>query len=171
MVCTRGAVPDTAKLLDFGLVLPQGDGSDTLTQDGAVAGTPAYLSPEQAGRGDGIDARSDVYSLGALAYFLLTGKPPFADRTPIQMVAAHLYEPPSPPSARRPGVPAGLDAVVLRCLAKDPAGRFADVHSLDAALADCCAWAWGEGDAAAWWRDNAQAADAPPAAEPTRTYA
>ncbi|HVL11830.1 MAG TPA: serine/threonine-protein kinase [Gemmata sp.] len=172
MVCTRGAVPDTAKLLDFGLVLPQGDGSDTLTQDGAVAGTPAYLSPEQAGRGDGIDARSDVYSLGALAYFLLTGKPPFADRTPIQMVAAHLYEPPAPLVARSPGVPAGLDAVVLRCLAKDPVGRFADVRELDAALAGCCdAGEWTEADAAAWWRDNAQAADAPPAAEPTRTYA
>ena len=82
MVCERGGLPDTAKLLDFGLVLPQAGsaGGDKLTQEGAVAGTPAYMSPEQAGGQDNLDTRSDVYSVGALAYFLLAGRPPFAGR-------------------------------------------------------------------------------------------
>jgi hypothetical protein len=150
MVCTRGAMPDTAKLLDFGLVLPRGGGpdADKLTQDGAVAGTPAYMSPEQAAERDDLDARSDIYSLGALACFLLTGKPPFADRSPIQMLAAHLYDPPAPLTTRRAELPPQLDAIVLKCLAKNPADRFPDARSLDAALAACAAGPWTETDAA-----------------------
>ena len=139
MVCERGGVPDVVKLLDFGLVLPpasETDG-DKLTQDGAVTGTPAYLSPEQAGGQDTVDARSDIYSVGALAYFLLTGQPPFADRSIVKMLAAHLYEAPQPLSSRRPDVPADLEAVILRCLAKEPAARFPDMTSLDTALAAC----------------------------------
>ena len=97
MVCDRGGIADVAKLLDFGLVLPavgEGDG-EKLTQEGTVTGTPAYLSPEQAG-GDVVDVRSDIYSVGALAYFLLAGKPPFAGRSAGKMLAAHLYEQPEP---------------------------------------------------------------------------
>jgi eukaryotic-like serine/threonine-protein kinase len=82
-----------------------------------------------------VDVRSDIYSLGALAYFLLTGQPPFADRSGVNMLAAHLYEKPELVSARRPDVPADLEAVVLRCLAKEPEERFPDVKSLDRALA------------------------------------
>lgn len=137
MVCERGGIPDVAKLLDFGLVLPllsESDG-EKLTQDGTVTGTPAYLSPEQADGGDKVDTRSDIYSLGALAYFLLAGQPPFAGRSGVKMLAAHLYEKPEPVSARRPDVPADLEAVVLRCLAKEPECRFPDVESLDQALA------------------------------------
>ena len=107
---------------------------EKLTQEGAVFGTPAYLSPEQAGGQGEPDARSDVYSLGAVAYFLLTGRPPFAGRSGVKMLAAHLYETPAPPSAHRADVPADLDAVVLRCLAKPPAERFQSVDELDAAL-------------------------------------
>jgi serine/threonine-protein kinase len=139
MLGERGGTHDVAKLLDFGLVLPPaGDADgDKLTQDGTVAGTPAYLSPEQAGGQEAVDARSDIYSVGALAYFLLTGLPPFAGRTGMKLIAAHLYEMPEPLSRRRPDVPADLEAVILRCLAKEPDGRFADVASLDAALAAC----------------------------------
>jgi serine/threonine-protein kinase len=138
IVCERGKVPDVAKLLDFGLVqsdAPAGT-DDRLTQVGAVLGTPAFLSPEQAG-GGAVDGRSDVYGLGALAYFLLTGQSPFAGRTPVQMIAAHMYEPPEPPSRIRPEIPPGLEAVVLRCLAKKPDERFPDVLAVDRALADC----------------------------------
>jgi serine/threonine-protein kinase len=133
VVCDRGGVADVAKLLDFGLVLPVGVGKDgeKLTAEGAVFGTPAFMSPEQAEGRDDLDARSDVYSLGCLGYFLLTGRPPFADRSPVKMLAAHLYEQPEP----LPGVPADLEAVVLRCLAKAPADRFPDMETLDAALA------------------------------------
>jgi serine/threonine-protein kinase len=114
--------------------MTEADG-EKLTQDGMVTGTPAYLSPEQADGRDDVDVRSDIYSLGALAYFLLTGQPPFAGRSVMNTLAAHLYEKPEPPSARRPDVPADLEAVVLRCLAKEPEGRFPDVKSLDRALA------------------------------------
>jgi serine/threonine-protein kinase len=137
MICERGGIRDVAKLLDFGLVRPprcETDG-EKLTQDGMVTGTPAYLSPEQADGRDDVDVRSDIYSLGALAYFLLTGRPPFAGRSTINTLAAHLYEKPQPPSEFRPDVPADLEAVVLRCLAKEPAERFQDVKSLERALA------------------------------------
>jgi serine/threonine-protein kinase len=139
MVCERGGIPDVAKLLDFGLVLAPESESDggRLTRDGAITGTPAYLSPEQAGGQEKVDARSDIYSVGALAYFLLTGQPLFPGRSGVKVLAAHLYEEPERLSARRPGVPADLEAVVLRCLAKAPEGRFPDVDSLDRALAAC----------------------------------
>src|SRR5262249_22693824 len=122
MVCERGGIHDVAKLLDFGLVLPRGSDADgdKLTQDGAITGTPAYLSPEQAGGLEAADARSDIYSVGALGYFLLTGRPPFAGRPAVQMLAAHLYE---SPAALPADVPADLAAVVMRCLAKSPAER------------------------------------------------
>jgi eukaryotic-like serine/threonine-protein kinase len=148
MVCERGGIPDVVKLLDFGLVLPPAGDPDgeKLTQDGAVTGTPAYLSPEQAGGQDALDARSDIYSVGALAYFLLTGQPPFAGRTGVKMLAAHLYEEAEPLSRRRPGVPADLEAVVSRCLAKKAEARWPDAESLDAALGACRTEFQVEGD-------------------------
>jgi serine/threonine-protein kinase len=138
IVCERGRVPDVAKLLDFGLVqsavLKGGD--DKLTQVGAVLGTPAFLAPEQAS-GEAVDGRTDIYALGALAYFLLTGQPPFTGKSPVKLLAAHLYEPPEPPTRLRREIPADLEAVVLRCLAKKPAERFPDILAVDRALADC----------------------------------
>jgi serine/threonine protein kinase len=141
MVCERGGIRDVAKLLDFGLVLlavTETDG-EKLTQDGTVTGTPAYLSPEQAGGQETVDARSDIYSLGALAYYLLTGQPPFANRSGVKMLAAHIYEAPALLSARQRDVPADLEAVVLRCLAKEPSDRFPDAPSLEEAFSSCCA--------------------------------
>jgi serine/threonine-protein kinase len=158
IVCQRGALYDTAKLLDFGLVLPPRDSPDgeKLTQEGAVAGTPAYMSPEQAGGQEDVDARSDIYGVGALAYFLLTGQPPFADRSVVRTLAAHLYEPPAPLARYRTDVPCDLQAVVLRCLAKSPAERYADAESLEAALTGCTtAGTWSAREAAHWWRCQA----------------
>ena len=126
-------------------VLPTAEDSDEpkLTQLGVVAGTPAFLSPEQARGRKVVDARSDLYSVGALAYYLLTGRPPFSRDTGVEVIAAHLYEKPEPPSRHRPDVPADLEAVVLRCLAKDPDARYPDAKSLNAALASCgAAGAW-----------------------------
>jgi serine/threonine-protein kinase len=139
IVCARGGHPEVAKLLDFGLVQARGPaaGDGRLTGEGAVVGTPAFMSPEQAaGRAD-VDARSDLYSLGVVAYFLLTGRPPFACPTAIQTLAAHLGEAPAPLRNHRPDVPADLEAVVLRCLEKDPARRYATATELDEALARC----------------------------------
>jgi serine/threonine-protein kinase len=155
MLCKRGGVHDVAKLLDFGLVQSHfaGDADDRLTQEGTVIGTPAFLSPEQAGGGDQVDARSDIYSLGCLAYFLLAGQPPFAGRSQVKMLAAHLYEAPAPLTSDRPDVPRDLEAVTLQCLAKNPGDRFADARTLALALAQCkMAVVWTEEDAAAWWQ-------------------
>jgi serine/threonine-protein kinase len=158
LICERGGLHDTAKLLDFGLVLDQGvsAGRDKLTLEGAIAGTPAYMSPEQAGGEVKLGPRSDIYGLGAVAYFLLTGQSPFAGRSPSRMVAAHIYEPPAPVSNHRPDVPEDLQAVVLRCLAKDAADRFPDAESLGIALTGChTAGRWSERQAANWWRSQA----------------
>src|SRR5262249_4555532 len=136
IVCQRGGTSDVAKLLDFGLVRgctgPSDDGY--VTQEGAVAGTPAYMSPEQAAAADKPDARSDIYSVGAVLYFLLAGQAPFAGRSPIQMLAAHMYETPAPLTEFRSDVPVELQAVVSRCLAKHPAARIPDAISLERAL-------------------------------------
>jgi serine/threonine-protein kinase len=157
LVCQRGGRHDVVKLLDFGLVQAHGlsGGGQQLTQEGAIAGTPAYMSPEQ-GAGRDVDARSDLYSLGAVAYFLLTGRPPFVRDSVVQTLAAHLGEPVVPPNRHRLDVPADLQAVVQRCLEKDPARRFADADELAQALARCsCADQWTREQAAAWWRDSA----------------
>jgi serine/threonine-protein kinase len=157
MVCERGGLPDVVKLLDFGLVLAKHEGQDggKRTRERGVAGTPAYMSPEQAeGKGD-LDARSDIYSLGCVAYFLLAGQPPFAARSAVRLLAAHRHKAAAPLSQHRADVPEDLQAIVMRCLAKDPDERFPSAHSLETALARCsAAGQWAEAEAAAWWRSR-----------------
>jgi serine/threonine-protein kinase len=154
MICERGGSHDVAKLLDFGLVAARAGDDARLTQEGAIAGTPAYMSPEQAAGREDLDARSDIYSLGAAAFFALTARPPFAGRTAAHMAAAHIYERPASPSALRPDVPADLEGVVLRCLEKDPGERFAGPAELAKALSLCnAAQEWTEARAAEWWHD------------------
>jgi serine/threonine-protein kinase len=148
MACERGGMCDVAKLLDFGLVQVEVGGDSKLTGGGAVMGTPAYMSPEQAA-GLPTDHRSDIYSLGATAYFLLTGRPPFERPTLMLTLTAHITDEPPPLYG---AVPADLAAAVTRCLAKKPEERFACVRDLEATLASCaCAAEWCEADAAAWW--------------------
>jgi eukaryotic-like serine/threonine-protein kinase len=158
IVCERGGLPDCAKLLDFGLVLPlANNGDEHLTQEGVVAGTPAYMSPEQAGGQEDIDAKSDIYSLGALAYFLMSGQPPFGNRTAVKMLAAHLYEIPRPLREICPDVPLELNAVVHQCLAKNRKDRFASVQCLKYALETCHAIAtWTTEDGLLWWQGREQ---------------
>ncbi len=147
-----GGVYDVAKLLDFGLVKPSGPAAAPgLTQEGMVAGSPLYMSPEQA-TGDSVDARSDIYSLGLVAYFLLTGRPPFESDKAIQVLLAHVNSAPPPPSQFQGSVPRDLEEVVLRCLEKDPELRFQTVEALRQALEDCtAARSWNRELAAAWW--------------------
>src|SRR5262245_47576135 len=154
IVCSRGGVHDVVKLLDFGLVraIGPGAGGGKLTQEGAIAGTPEYMSPEQAEGVAGLDGRSDIYSLGAVAYFLLTGRPPFQRETAFQLLLAHVREPVTPMTEIRPEVPADRQGVVLRCLEKDRERRFPDVLALDDALAGCQRGEpWTEAQAADWW--------------------
>jgi len=129
---------------------------ERLTQEGAVAGTPAYMSPEQAGGQEELDARSDIYSLGAVAYHLLTGQPPFKRAKAVQVILAHIHDQVRRPTELRSQIPADLEAVVMRCLEKEPARRFPDVRSLDEALASCQTdGRWDEESAAAWWQSHA----------------
>lgn len=153
----RGGVCDVAKLLDFGLVKqPRSRQAQEprSTPEGSFSGSPLYIAPEQATAYGEADARSDVYSLGAVAYYLLTGKPPFSGRTPLEVIAAHRRAEVVPPSKVRDDVPADVERIVLRCLNKDAGDRFADVESLRQALDRCqCAGKWTERRAAQWWQD------------------
>ena len=158
IVAALGGQHDVAKLLDFGLVqdLSSVDGSDRLTQAGVVMGTPAYMCPEQAG-GSSVDARGDIYSLGAVAFFLLTGRPPFVCAMVGEYLTAHLTQQAPLVNAVHPDVPLDLAAVVAKCLSKDPKARFQTATELEAALAACaCADEWSAAEAAKWWaQDNA----------------
>ena len=110
----------TVKIIDFGLATTAvGDG---LTATGAILGTPHYMAPEQV-RGKPVDARTDIYALGALAYHLVCGRPPFSGDNAIAIGFAHLSEPPPPPRQLRKDVPANLEAAILAALAKSPDDR------------------------------------------------
>lgn len=151
----RGGVYDVAKLLDFGLVKPltEIESESGVTQEGMIAGSPLFMSPEQA-TADKVDARSDIYSLGAVAYFLLTGRPPFDDDKPIKILMAHVNQEPAPPSHINPDMPEDLEQIILKCLAKLPNNRFDSAKALRSALSECRdAGHWTRECAQAWWHD------------------
>jgi eukaryotic-like serine/threonine-protein kinase len=150
-VALAGTRADVVKLLDFGLVKAPSAGAGD--PEGTVSGTPQYMAPEQVAADPALDGRCDIYSLGAVAYFMLTGRPPFEAGNAVRTMLAHAHEAVEPPSVHRPGLPADLEVVVLRCLEKDPAGRFPDVLGLKAALEACrSAGDWDAAHAALWWR-------------------
>jgi serine/threonine-protein kinase len=150
----RGGMDDVAKLLDFGLVRPSTSPSAAdLSGEDKILGTPLFMSPEQARGGRELDERSDIYSLGAVAYYLLTGRPPFDEADGMEAMIAHARDPVIPPSQFQAGIPEDLEHVVLRCLAKDPSSRLPDANQLDQALGECaCAAEWDLSRAARWWR-------------------
>jgi serine/threonine-protein kinase len=155
----RGGMDDVAKLLDFGLVRPSAAARAAhLSAEGQILGTPLFMSPEQAKGAREVDERSDIYSLGAVAYYLLTGRPPFEGEDGITVLIAHARDPVTPPSQVRPGIPRDLERVVLICLAKDPAERYPDAASLERALGACaCVDNWDQDLSARWWRDYGRA--------------
>jgi serine/threonine-protein kinase len=116
-----------AMVTDFGVAKALSTSSNVehggVTSLGIALGTPAYMSPEQASADPAVDHRADVYAFGVLAYELLAGQPPFSGRTPQGLLAAHVTEAPEPLHKRRPSLPAGLAALVMRCLEKRPADR------------------------------------------------
>jgi serine/threonine-protein kinase len=111
------------KVMDFGIARAVADTQATMTQTAQVIGTAQYLSPEQA-RGERVDARSDLYSVGCLLYELLTGRPPFTGDSPVSIAYQHVREAPVPPSRVDPELPAWADAIVLKAMEKDPAERY-----------------------------------------------
>lgn len=149
----RGGFFDVAKLLDFGLAKPLAEASDSgLTQAGSITGSPLYMSPEQSMGSDHVDVRSDIYSLGAVMYYMATGQPPFNYPQPIKVMVAHASEMPKSPREINPDIPLELEEIILRCLEKQPEDRFQDVKSLKEALLDVpVAIEWTAEDAANWW--------------------
>ena len=171
MAAYRGGHYDVTKLLDFGLVktLSEND-SIHLSHEGTVAGSPLYMAPEQVMHHQPPDRPTDIYGLGAVAYYTLTGRAPFLGQTAMEVMVAHARDPVTPPSQFRPDLPRDLEAVILRCLAKNPKDRYPDTPSLAKAL-DGCADApnWSPEHAARWWqanlRLNPSAITAPPCSE------
>jgi serine/threonine protein kinase len=137
MVTARGA-DDHVKLVDFGLAQIQG-ATETLANDAdTISGTPLYLAPEAITAPDAIDPRADLYALGAVGYFLLTGQHVFSGYTLIELFSKHLYEMPIAPSQRSArAIPEALEAIVLACLAKSPSARPASAAALQSALLAC----------------------------------
>jgi serine/threonine-protein kinase len=126
-----------ALVTDFGVAkaLSEAARSETLTTGGLSIGTPAYTSPEQAAADPNVDHRTDIYSIGVLAYEVLTGRPPFVDLSPQSILSAHVTQTPVPVAKHRTDLPRGLADVVMTCLAKDPADRYQHAEELGAVLA------------------------------------
>jgi serine/threonine-protein kinase len=154
-VSERGGLCDFVKVLDFGLVKQVHEpGAARLTADHVVSGTPWYMAPEQALGNQDLDARSDLYALGAIAYHMLSGQPPFPDENPVAVMIAHAHTEVPSISLHRSGIPDDLQQVVLRCLRKSPTDRYADAKELEQALAACsAAGEWDARKAALWWHD------------------
>ena len=152
LVSLRGQLADFVKVVDFGLVKQIGPSRGTSLAE-TVAGTPLYMPPEAIVSPGEIGIAADLYAVGAVGYFLLTGTPVFQAGSAMEVCTHHLRSPPEPPGSRlRRAVPPDLEALLLRCLEKDPARRPADARELADMLSACAdAGAWTEADARAWW--------------------
>jgi serine/threonine-protein kinase len=129
--------------------------SANLTVEGMTVGTPEYMAPEVARSNKKIDARADLYALGCVAYFLLTGTLVFPDTNPVSAALKHMSAVPDPPSARTSqAIPGDLERVVLKCLEKDPRERPSSARELERLLAACQVAVWTEDEAARWWEEH-----------------
>ena len=151
-----GCREDFVKVLDFGLVKTAavGAGQSLATIEGVIMGTPAYMAPEMA-LGDNVDARADLYALGCVAYYLLTGEQVFTGDTVLKVITQHLQAVPVPPSERTElPLPATLEHLVLACLAKKPEERPQNARQLAQSLDTIDGMTWGEEEANRWWSQH-----------------
>jgi serine/threonine protein kinase len=145
---------DFVKVLDFGLVKTAEPGATRLTMDGTAAGTPAYMAPELA-TGAPFDGRADIYSLGCVAYFMLTGTPVFDEPSPVAVALAHVQKQPVRPSERTElSLPSSLEDLIMRCLAKNPEDRPQNAMELALALEASDVGTWTRNESEHWWRTN-----------------
>jgi tRNA A-37 threonylcarbamoyl transferase component Bud32 len=157
ILCRQGGMFDFPKVVDFGLVKDLEPGGDaTLTRADVIAGTPLYIAPEAITSPESVSPLCDLYSLGAVGYFALTGKNVFEGRTLVEVCSHHLHTTPVPPSVRLgEALPADLEALVLACLEKDPSRRPPSARELRRRLEACSGFgAWTEQDARRWWVAN-----------------
>jgi len=153
MLTGRQGRGDVVKVLDFGLAK---DLTEESLGSTGVVGTPHYLSPEMIAAPERVDARADIYALGATAFFLLTGQEAFGGRNVVELCSHHLHTPPRRPSSLRSGLTDALDALVVRCLSKDPEDRPRSAAQLAAELQSCRGEAWTDSNAQQWWRERAE---------------
>ncbi len=154
-LCRRGGIPDVVKVLDFGLVKELERDGAALTDMNVVAGTPAFLAPEAITAPEKVGPASDLYAVGAVGYFLLTGAHVFTGATVVEVCSHHVHSQPAPPSARLGrALPSGLERLILDCLAKQPDDRPASARAILDALDELPERdGWRIADAEAWWAD------------------
>jgi serine/threonine protein kinase len=160
ILCRQGGLYDFPKIVDFGLVKDLEPGDDAaLTRADVIAGTPLYIAPEAITSPASVSPQSDLYSLGAVGYFALTGQHVFNGRTLVEVCSHHLHSVPEPPSKRlSEPVPADLELLLLECLEKDPSRRPAGARELRRRLEACAAFGgWTDDAARGWWEQNTAA--------------
>jgi eukaryotic-like serine/threonine-protein kinase len=163
MLCTQGGERDVVKLLDFGLVKEfEVDAEVQLTAASAIIGTPLYMAPESIRQPGAADGRTDIYALGAVAYYLLAGADVFDGRSVMEVCAQHLHQEPRSLSSRGIAAPAALEEVVLACLHKDPDRRPQSAAELRRRLEACAVAPWDSARARAWWVEHQPALDGHP---------
>jgi serine/threonine protein kinase len=162
LLVDHGGAADLVKLVDFGLVRDVShDTQLSQTSANTLEGTPLYTPPEAVTSPAEVDGRSDLYSLGAVGYYLLCAAPPFDGRTTLEVLSKHLREQPLPPSARLgTSLPSDLEGLVMRCLAKEPGQRPESARALWTALRSCRdAAAWNVLEAEQWWKQKRETID------------
>ena len=163
ILCQRGNIPDVPKVLDFGLVREVERSEGAVTEAAIMLGTPAYMSPEAISAPDTVGPPSDIYSLGAVGYYLASGERVFTGPTALVVCGHHVLTNPLPPSAKLGrALPAELDDLLLRCLSKEPAQRPTAAELREQAMTLKTACGWTKRDALAWWRQHADTVTARP---------
>jgi serine/threonine-protein kinase len=158
ILCKQGGIFDVPKVVDFGLVKDLSGVEAALTATANLMGTPLYMPPEAITAPDTMDARGDLYALGAVAYFMVTGTHVFPGRSPIEVCGHHLHTKPESPSSRLGrAFPEDLETLLLDCLEKDPTRRPQTASELQQRVRECRAYgAWSRERARLWWQENGE---------------